>query len=89
MTKEEILEKFTGGFTIGDGMETIELIINDKVKNDNVLKLWAYDASLYPLPDFSGWMKDIQGKVKEYVLERTTGLDIEVWIDDTQIKEML
>ncbi|WP_433322488.1 hypothetical protein ACRHK7_01195 [Weissella tructae] len=89
MTREEILERFKGGFVIGDGMETIELVVNDKVKCDDVLKLWAYDASLYPLPDYSHWMKEAQDKVKAYVLKRTQGLNIEVWIDDTQIKEQV
>lgn len=87
MTNQEIFEKFSGGFFIGDGYATIELLVNDKVRSDNILKLWAYDANLMPMPDFSTWRDEGRKEVIDYVLRRTKECNIEIWVDDMKIKE--
>lgn len=86
MTNQELTDMFGGGFVIGNDETATELSFNDKVLTDNVLKFWAYDANMMPLPDFSTWNESYKDEVTSFVLGQTSSYDIDVWIDDTQIQ---
>ena len=87
MTREELLEKYKGGFSFGEDYETIEIIPNDKDTDDNKLCLWAYDANFMPLPDISKWSQSARDKLADKLKKRLSNLNTDVWIDDLQIKE--
>ena len=87
MTKAELLEKYKGGFTFGEDYETIEVIPNDKDTDDNKLCLWAYDANLMPLPDISKWSQSARDKLVDKLKKRLSNLNVDIYIDDLQIKE--
>lgn len=87
MTKAELLEKYKGGFTFGEGWETDEILINEKETKDNCLCLWAYDANMMPAPNISKWSKQAREKLVKRLKKCLTNLNADVWIDDLQIKE--
>ena len=63
-------------------------ILSRDSMSDNFLQFFAYDANLYPTPDFSTW-KDNKFKQKQIkkALEFTKDFYGEVWLDDVKIKE--
>lgn len=87
MTKEELLEKYKGGFTFGEDYETQEIIPNKVDTDDNCLCLWAYDADFMPLPNISKWSKSAREQLVKRLKKKLADLNADVWIDDLQIKE--
>lgn len=90
------LDKHKRGFTV-TGKHRIETtdfylttfwIPSRDSMSDNFLQFFAYDANLYPTPDFSTW-KDNKFKQKQIkkALEFTKDFYGEVWLDDVKIKE--
>ena len=90
------LDKYKRGFTV-TGKHRIETtdfylttfwILSRDSMSDNFLQFFAYDANLYPTPDFSTW-KDNKFKQKQIkkALEFTKDFYGEVWLDDVKIKE--
>lgn len=88
MTREELLEKYKAGDGIGEGYETEEWLLDDRpgTTDDNKLVLLAYDANMFPLPNFSTWQKEHRQKVTDYFLKKFSNESFEVWLDDMKIK---
>lgn len=65
----------------------VNWLYNEKASNEKELLFQAYDANLWPLPNFSTW-KDKNWKQKqiEKALKFTKDFTGEVWLDDTKIK---
>ncbi len=83
------MQKYAGGFDVRGktDYETVEWIFSKPDSNEHKLLFHAYDANLWPLPDFSKW-KDEEWKMKQIRKARdfTQGFTGEVWLDDVQIK---
>ena len=91
MKREEILEKFKGGFVFRSKKHRIcdvEAILGEEEIEDNKLVFLLYDANLCPLPDYSTW-KNRSAENKQIIergLQVTSDFEGEVWIDDVRIK---
>lgn len=82
--------QFKGGFTVRDNDEpmfSIEWLFDERETDPNKLQFLAYDANLWPMPDFDTWTdKDFKKKNIEIALNVTHDFTGEVWLDDTKIK---
>lgn len=84
-----ILEKYKSGFDVHGkhDIETVNWLIDSKDSNETELFFMAYDANLYPMPDFSSWNNnEFKQKQIDAALKRTKDFDGEVWLDDVRIK---
>lgn len=88
MNREELLGKYKAGDEIGEGYETEEWLLDDRpgTTGDNKIVLLAYDANMFPLPNFSTWQKKHRQKVTAYFLNKFSSESFEVWLDDVRIK---
>lgn len=69
-------------------IETIYWCVSPAALSKNKLKFLAYDANLYPTPNFSTWGdEEFKQKQIDKALEFTKDFDGEVWLDDVRIKE--
>ena len=55
MNKQQIIEKFAGGFTVGDSEFPDNFLLDKANTKDNQLWLLAYDANLMPATPFATW----------------------------------
>lgn len=87
MTKQQIIESFSGGVTVGKGMDAKELILDKKGSKDNVLSLQAYDANMMPLTEFSKWSDKAKRKLQKAINDAFKNINLTVLIDDVKVKE--
>lgn len=90
MKKDELIKRFAGGIGVysdeSDYLNVNWLLDKDET-SDDVLKLIAYDANMYPLPELSKWRsKEWQRENIYTCLDALKDFDIEVWLDDIKIK---
>ncbi|BAN73813.1 MULTISPECIES: hypothetical protein [Lacticaseibacillus] len=81
-----IHEQFKGGFTRGSGINTEEILHDDRVTNEHKLQFLMYDANLYPCPDLSTWKPKAKQEVIDFVKEQVAKVNADVWVDDVQVK---
>ncbi|QFR64065.1 hypothetical protein LH991_08795 [Schleiferilactobacillus harbinensis] len=81
-----IHEQFKGGFTRGSGICTEEILHDDRVMGEHKLQFLMYDANLYPCPNLSTWKPKVKQEVINFVKERVSKFNADVWVDDVQIK---
>ena len=82
--------KYQGGFTVQGPCDwtEVEWIYSNKHSTDSKLVFQAYDANLWPLPNFSTWLiDDWKQKQINKALLVTKDFAGEVWLDDTKVKE--
>lgn len=89
MNKNEILKTFKAGFEVGDDPYQDNLLIDEHHTDDNELYLWAYDANMFPSPDFKTWVSAYKRQVIKEVLadQRVKETNLDIYIDGTQIRE--
>lgn len=79
--------QFKGGFSIGQGFECVEVLLDEERTRGNMLAFVCYDADLFPLPNISDWRdKAYAKKITKVVLDHTATVNAEVWLDDVKIK---
>jgi len=82
------VQKYSGGFEVNGktDWDTVNWILSKTESNESKLLFQAYDANLWPLPDFSAW-KDEEWKKKQIVrgLSFADGFLGEVWLDDVML----
>ena len=84
-----LAEYFKGGFSIGRGFGTDEILLDEKRTKGNVLAFLCYDADLMPVPDISTWSEKGRKRVLDVVRERTNAINAEVWVDDVKVKDYI
>jgi hypothetical protein len=85
-----LAEQFKGGFSIGQGFECVEVLLDEERTRGNILAFVCYDANLFPLPNISGWHDKAHAKkIIDVVRDRTASVSAEVWLDDVKIKEYM
>lgn len=88
MIEYKSLKDFGRGITLSGGKdwETEEWIMSSQSTED-CLKLWGYDANLYPLPKLSE-RPTVKARIEtiERLKKAVQGFDGEVWADDVRIK---
>ncbi|MFD1399676.1 hypothetical protein ACFQ41_10195 [Lacticaseibacillus suilingensis] len=82
-------EQFKGGFTRGSGIRTEEILHDDRVTNEHVLQFLMYDANLYPCPNLSTWKPKARQAVIDFVKERVSKVNADVWVDDVKVKDYI
>lgn len=87
MTKDEVIARFEGGITIGDGIYGEEWLLDEKKTNATALHLLGYDANMYPMPDLATRPVKYQEHVKSEVLEQLKDWDGSIYLDGVLIKE--
>lgn len=89
MIKNEILKRFKAGFEVGDDPYQDNLLVDIDHTKDNELRLWAYDACMFPLPEFKTWGSSYKRQVIKEVLgdRRVKETNLDIYIDGTQIRE--
>lgn len=87
MSKEEIIENFKGGVTLGKGIDEEELLLDKEGSKNNTLSLQAYDANMMPLPEFSKWNPKHKEKVINTIKEAFKNINLNVLIDGVKVKE--
>ena len=83
-------EKYKAGFTKeGEHLiETIDWLYDRDYSTDTSLHFLAYDANLYPCPNFSTWVDKYKQEHIDFILTRCRGWHGEIWLDDVKIKDM-
>lgn len=82
-----LAEQFKGGFSIGQGFECVEVLLDEERTRGNILAFVCYDADLFPLPNISDWPDKAHAKkIMKVVLDHTATVNAEVWLDDVKIK---
>lgn len=84
-----LAEYFKGGFSIGCGFDTDEILLDEKRTKGNILAFLCYDANLVPSPDISTWSEMGRKRVLDVVRERTNAINAEVWVDDVKVKNYI
>ena len=84
-----LAEYFKGGFSIGRGFDTDEILLDEKRTKGHVLYFLCYDANLFPAPDISTWSEKGRERVLKVVRERTNAVNAEVWVDDVKVKDYI
>jgi len=84
-----LAERFKAGFTIGNGIDTDEILIDEKRTKGHVLAFLCYDANLWPAPDISTWPALSRNRVLYVVKERTNAVNAEVWVDSLKLKDYI
>lgn len=87
MTKDEVIERYKGGISIGDGIAGEEWLLDEENTTVNSLHLLGYDANMYPMPDLSRRPAKYQDHVKCEVLKQLNEWDGAVYLDGQLVKE--
>lgn len=87
MSKEEIIENFKGGVTLGEGIDEEELLLDEKGSKNNTLSLQAYDANMMPSPDFSSWNPEYKNEIINAIKKAFKNINLNVLIDSVKVKE--
>lgn len=82
---ENLLAKYKGGFSYGEQYETVELILNEESSNNQQLYFEAYNANLYPLPEFETWTQQGKDRLVNAVNEKIPE-NIKILIDGIVIR---
>lgn len=83
-------EQYKAGFTKFGAhlIETIDWLYDERYSTDTSLRLLAYDANLYPCPNFSTWTEEYKQEHVDFILDRCKDWHGEIWLDDVKIKDM-
>ncbi|WP_225418438.1 hypothetical protein [Lacticaseibacillus daqingensis] len=84
-----LAERFKAGFTLGHGIETDEILLDEKRTQGHVLAFLCYDANMYPAPDISTWSALARSKVLDSVRRHTNAVNAEVWVDSVKVKDYI
>lgn len=82
---ENLLAKYKGGLSYGAQYETVELILNEESSNEHQLYFEAYDANLYPLPEFETWPQQGKDRLIKAVNEKIPE-NIKILVDGIVIR---
>lgn len=81
------IEKYKGGFSVGKGYETVEILLDKDSSTKEKLYFQAYDANLSALPNVSTWKKAWADKhIKFLEGQVSSNFTGEVWLDDVLIR---
>lgn len=86
MTREEVIEYYKGGISIGDGITGEEWLLDEKSTSSNALYLLGYDANMDPMPDLVTRPAKYQEHVKNEILKRLEEWNGAVYLDGILIK---
>lgn len=86
MTKDEVIARFKGGITIGDGVYGEEWLLDVNKTTGTALHLLGYDANMYPMPDLATRPVKYQEHVKSEVLKQLKDWNGSIYLDGVLVK---
>lgn len=86
MTRDEVIERYKGGISIGDGIAGEEWLLDEEKTTGSSLHLLGYDANLYPMPDLSRRPTKYQEHIKGEVLKHLKDWKGKVYLDGQLVK---
>lgn len=87
LTKEQVIEKYKAGFSVGKDFATVEWLLNEKITSEDNLCFQAYDANMMALPNLGEWPdKEVRLKQIDFMLDKLKDWHGSVYLDDMKIK---
>ncbi|WP_215659360.1 hypothetical protein, partial [Secundilactobacillus kimchicus] len=87
MTKQKMLKLYAGGFVTGNGILEDNLLLDKDKTNGKELYLQAYDANLWPAPDFEVWSPKAKIQTIKELSEQLGDIDFDVYLDELLVIE--
>lgn len=84
----DLVRKYEAGLVYGERAMTTELLLNRKKSDNTKLYFEAYDANLFPLPEFKHWPEKGKRKLIAQINKKVTE-NVTVLVDGTVVKERI